>query len=481
MTSFLFAPVNLKGVRFALRILLIIGFTMIPLTPANSPRAGNFPESFSQLAEKASPAVVNIRTVTINPEGGRVYRDFYKGPFDKDDPMKDFFDRFFEQDPQREYKQKSLGSGFIIDKHGFIVTNNHVVENADQITVQLNNGKEYDADIIGRDPNTDLALIKIKPTDDLPYIELGDSNTLKVGQWVMAIGNPFGLEHTVTAGIVSAMGRVIGSGPYDDFIQTDASINPGNSGGPLLDMNGKVVGINTAIVAGGQGIGFAIPTKLAAGIIDQLKRNGEVTRGWLGVGVQPLDKELGDYYGIKDGKGVLITDVFPGDPAEKGGIKPKDVIVSVNGVKIETPRDLTGTIADLTVGDTAKIDIYRESKRITFNVKIGKRPDDNNFATNNGKEIKNELGIRVTDLTPEMSAQFNLGQEKGVVITDVAPGGKGEKAGLMAGDLIKEINHMEITSTEAYSTAIEKIKSGESINFFIRRMNTGFIVIKMEK
>ena len=307
------------------------------------------------MPKKSSPSVVNIRTVKITKEGGRVYRDFYKGPFDKDDPMRDFFDRFFEQDPHREYKQRSLGSGFIIDKEGFIVTNNHVVENADEITVQLKNGKEFDAKIIGRDPNTDIALIKIKPIEDLPFLELGDSTGLKVGQWVMAIGNPFGLEHTVTAGIVSAKGRVIGSGPYDDFIQTDASINPGNSGGPLLDMQGRVVGINTAIVAGGQGIGFAIPVNLAKGIIDQLKIHGEVTRGWLGVSVQPLNQELGEYYGIKDGKGVLVTNVFPGDPADQSGIKPKDVIVAVNGKKIETPRDLTGIIADIQVGDAAKI------------------------------------------------------------------------------------------------------------------------------
>ena len=460
-------------------ILVILFFGLS--VPSDTIYASTVPESFSQLAEKASPAVVNIRTVKTSKEGGRVYRDFYRGPFKNDDPMKDFFDRFFEQDPHREYKQRSLGSGFIIDKQGFIVTNNHVVENADQITVQLNNGKEFDADIIGRDPNTDIALIKIKPVKDLPFVEFGDSTTLKVGQWVVAIGNPFGLEHTVTAGIVSAKGRVIGSGPYDDFIQTDASINPGNSGGPLLNMNGKVVGINTAIVAGGQGIGFAIPVKLAQGIINQLKSHGEVTRGWLGVGVQPLNKELGEYYGIKDGKGVLITNVFPGDPADIGGIKPKDVIIAVNKEKIETPRDLTGTVADLNVGEIAKIRIIRDGKTKTIDVKIGKRPDTEMMADGKEEPPKDELGIRIADLTPEISRQFNFGETSGIVVVDVTPGGKGETAGFMIGDLIKEINHEEVASIKEYNDVINQIKSGETIQFFVRRTNAGFIVIRMEK
>ena len=252
-------------------ILALSSFYQVSGVEAKTGAFLSAPESFNQLAENASPAVVNIRTVKTIKGGGRVFRQFKKGPFGEDDPMKDFFDRFFGEDRPRDFKQRSLGSGFIIGKDGYIVTNNHVVKNADKIQVILKDEKEFEANIIGRDDNTDLALIKIKSDSDLPVLQFGDSETLKVGQWVVAIGSPFGLEHTVTAGIVSAKGRVIGSGPYDDFIQTDASINPGNSGGPLINMEGKVVGINTAIIAGGSGIGFAIPINLAKKIIDQLK------------------------------------------------------------------------------------------------------------------------------------------------------------------------------------------------------------------
>ena len=317
------------------------------------------PESFNELAENASPAVVNIRTVKTIKGGGRVFRQFKKGPFGENDPFHDFFDRFFGENRPHDFKQRSLGSGFIINKDGYIVTNNHVVENADKIEVILKNEKEFDAKIVGRDPNTDLALIKIKPNRDLPVLLFGDSDALKVGQWVVAIGSPFGLEHTVTAGIVSAKGRVIGSGPYDDFIQTDASINPGNSGGPLINMEGKVVGINTAIIAGGSGIGFAIPINLAKNIVDQLKTSGEVIRGWLGVGIQDISKQVAEYYGIKSEKGVLVTEVFPDDPADKAGIEPQDIILSINGIEVGTSREITSMIADLGVGETVKIQVLR--------------------------------------------------------------------------------------------------------------------------
>ncbi|MFC1815440.1 Do family serine endopeptidase [Thermodesulfobacteriota bacterium] len=320
------------------------------------------PESFTSLAEKVSPTVVNIRTVKTVKGNGRVSRHSIPGPYGKENPFHDFFNKFFGDEQQREFKQRSLGSGFIIDKAGYIVTNNHVVENADKIKVKLKDGDEFDAEVVGRDPNTDLAFIKIEALKDLPVLKTGDSVSLKVGQWVVAIGSPFGFEQTVTAGIVSAKGRVIGSGPYDDFIQTDASINPGNSGGPLINMQGEVVGINTAIIASGHGIGFAIPINLAQGIIEQLKTSGEVTRGWLGVAIQPLSRELADYYGIKKDSGVLVTNVFKGDPAEQSGIRPRDIILEVNGKEIEDHRDLTRTIANTGVGETAQIKILRDGE-----------------------------------------------------------------------------------------------------------------------
>ncbi|MEE8432152.1 MAG: DegQ family serine endoprotease [Candidatus Desulfatibia sp.] len=438
------------------------------------------PASFSQLAEMASPSVVNIRTVKTIKGGGRVLRQF-RGPSDKDDPMQDFFKKFFGENHPRDFKQRSLGSGFIIHKDGYIVTNNHVVENADKIEVILENEKEYEAEIIGRDPNTDLALLKIKTERDLPELKFGDSDALKVGQWVMAIGNPFGLDHTVTAGIVSAKGRVIGSGPYDDFIQTDASINPGNSGGPLLNMQGEVIGINTAIIASGQGIGFAIPVNLAKGVIDQLRESGEVTRGWLGVGIQDLSPEVAEYYGMEEKKGALVTEVFPGDPADLAGIEPRDVIVAVNGKRVESTRDLTRTIANIRVGQVAKIKVLRGGKTKTFKATITKREDGKILAQKSRKEHKNKLGIRVAELTPEMARRYNVKEGEGVIVAGVDSNSQAKTKGLRVGDLIKEVNHQAIKSVEDFNKTIDAVKEGEIVNIFARRPNRGFLVIKITK
>ncbi|MGD2269382.1 MAG: DegQ family serine endoprotease [Desulfobacterales bacterium] len=439
------------------------------------------PLNFSELSEMASPAVVNIRTVKTTKGAGPVFRHFQRSPWGKDHPFNDFFEKFFGEDFQREFKQRSLGSGFIIDKDGYIVTNNHVIEDADQIMVKLKNGREFEAEIVGRDANTDIALIKLKSSAQLPFVELGDSDALEVGEWVVAIGNPFGLEHTVTAGIVSAKGRVIGSGPYDDFIQTDASINPGNSGGPLLDLEGKVVGINTAIIATGQGIGFAIPMNLAKGIIEQLRNRGEVTRGWLGVAIQDLNEELAEYYGVKGQKGVLITEVFPGDPADKAGIKTKDIVIEVNGEKVTTSRELSRTIADIGVGEKAKILILRDGQKKTFRVKIAKREESKILSRTTPRQQEDELGIRVTNLTSEMARRFNIPVAGGVIVVDVESGSKGSEAGIRVGDMIKEINHEAIESVDDYITVLGRIETGETINFFIQRMNAGFLVVKLTK
>jgi len=275
---------------------------------------------------------------------------------------------------------------------------------------------------------------------------------------------------------------VIGSGPYDDFIQTDASINPGNSGGPLLNMKGEVVGINTAIIASGTGIGFAIPVNLAEGIIAQLKSEGEVTRGWLGVAIQDLTKEMAEYYGLKDRKGVLVADVFKGDPADKAGIQAKDIIIEVNDEMIETSRQLTAMIASLKVGETAKVEVFRNGKRKTFSVELAKRSDEN--LAGRGvpqKREEEELGIRVTDLTSEMAQRFNLGETAGVVVVGVESGSKGSEAGVQVGDIIKEINHHAIETGKDYTASMQKIKTGGSVNLFIWRKNAGFLVIKFTK
>jgi serine protease Do len=432
------------------------------------------PASFSELAKQAQPGVVNIRTVKTVKGGGRVFRHFFGNPFNPRDPFHNFGP--FPDERAPDYKQRSLGSGFIIDRDGYIVTNNHVIEGADEIKVSLANDKEFDAEIIGRDPNTDLALIKIKGAPDLIPLKLGDSDNLTVGSWVVAMGSPFGLEQTVTAGIVSAKGRVIGSGPYDDFIQTDASINPGNSGGPLLNMNGEVVGINTAIVAQGQGIGFAIPVNLARGIIDQLKIHGSVTRGWLGVGIQDLTPELAEYYGLKEKQGVLVAQVFEGDPADKAGIKAKDVIIEVDGKPVSSSRELTSMIAAIPVGQKTPVKILRDGQEKTVNVEIAKRPEAERLAKTESEKGE-QLGIQIAEITPEMARRFGHSEtEKGVLVVGVEPGSKAEEAGVQQGDLVKEVNRKPVTTPDELRAEIEK---KDKIQLLVKRPNAGFVVIKI--
>jgi serine protease Do len=472
-----------KRWAFGLMVILIAGFIGIyafesdiaaKKAPELQSPAMMVPANFSELAKEAQPGVVNIRTVKTVKGGGRVFRHFFGNPFGPQDPFHNFGPFSGEQAP--DYKQRSLGSGFIIDRDGYIVTNNHVIEGADEIKVSLANDKEFDAEIVGRDPNTDLALIRIKGASDLTPLKLGDSDKLTVGSWVVAIGSPFGLQQTVTAGIVSAKGRVIGSGPYDDFIQTDASINPGNSGGPLLNMNGEVVGINTAIVAQGQGIGFAIPINLAQGIIGQLKEHGSVTRGWLGVGIQDLTPELAEYYGVKDKQGVLVAQVFEGDPADKAGIKAKDIIIEVNGKSIDSSRELTAMIAAIPVGQKTPIKILRDGQEKTVTVEIAKRPESGRLAKAES-EKGSELGIQIAEMTPEMARRFGHSEtEKGVLVIGVQPGSKAEEAGIQQGDLVKEVNRKPVTTPDELRAEIGK---KDKIQLLVKRPNAGFVVIKI--
>lgn len=474
---------SFRNLFFGIMILaiagLIWGYGFETETAAKKPlevesKAMMVPANFSEIANAAQPGVVNIRTVKTVKGGGRVFQHFFGNPFDKNDPFHNFGPFSDERAP--DFKQRSLGSGFIIDREGYIVTNNHVIEGADEIKVRLANEKEFDAEIVGRDPNTDLALIKIKGASNLVPLKLGDSDKLPVGGWVVAMGSPFGLEQTVTAGIVSAKGRVIGSGPYDDFIQTDASINPGNSGGPLLNMNAEVVGINTAIVAQGQGIGFAIPVNMAQGIIDQLKAHGSVTRGWLGVGIQNLTPEMAEYYGLKEEKGVLVAQVFEGDPADKAGIKAKDVIIEVDGQPVNSSRELTAKIASIPVGKKTPITILRDGKEKTVYVEIAKR-DDSEIMANREPQDNGELGIRIADLTPQMARRFGHSEtEKGVLVVGVEPGSKAAEAGVRSGDLVKEVNRKPVTSV---SELRSEVKKGDPVQLLVKRPNAGFVVIKI--
>ena len=483
--TFSSAPMALSLAFLIAALFTLLSVYSIPATHAATAEDQSHirwvPDNFSGLAEKYSPAVVNIRSEKNGNRRKEADPHFRGGPFNKNEPFHDFFEKFFGGRPNQGFKQRSLGSGFIIDQSGFIVTNNHVVEGADKIKVILKDEREFDAEIKGRDPNTDLALIKIKSDGNLPSIQFGNSDNIKVGEWVMAIGNPFGLEHTVTVGIISAKGRVIGSGPYDDFIQTDASINPGNSGGPLINMEGKVVGINTAIIAGGQGIGFAIPVNMAKGIIEQLQTKGEVTRGWLGIGIQDLTEELKAYYGVKGDAGVLVTKVFPGDPAEKAGIRAKDIILAVNDKKVDSSRELSLTIAESAVGQKTQLLVLRDGAEKTFAIELGKRPETMTAAQSPEIQKKNPLGIAVSNLTPEIIAQFRLQAENGVMVVGVEPESKGEEAGVLPGDLIKEINHQGVENVDQYLKELGKFKEGETISLYILRSNRGYVAITLTK
>jgi len=473
-----------KSLLLSAAALMLFGAELPAVNAAADSGVQMVPANFSHLAKDVKPSVVNIRTVTTVKGGGNVFRHYFNSPHNGRNPFEEFWGPFLEQQPQRDYKQRSLGSGFIIDAEGYIVTNNHVVGNADQIKVKLFDENEFDAELVGRDPKTDLALIKIKADYDLKPIPMGNSDTLTVGEWVVAIGSPFGLEQTVTAGIVSAKGRIIGFGPYEDFIQTDASINPGNSGGPLINMRGEVVGINTAIVASGQGIGFAIPVNLAKNIIEQLKSSGEVTRGWLGVGIQNLTPELAAYYGLKDDEGVLVTQVFKGDPAEKAGIQPNDIIVAVDEQPVSTVRELSAVIANTRVGKRTAITFWRNGKKQTVHVELAKRDDDKiaSGAVEEERESSGDLGLQLMELTPESARQYGFeADEKGVLVAGVASGGKADAAGIRQGDLIKEVNREAVDSLKDFEKQVRNVDAGEMLRFLIKRPREGLVVAAVEK
>ena len=461
-------------------IIVICFLTMPVMAKTNQNDTMMVPVSFAELAKQARPGVVNIQTEKIIKGGGRVYKHFFGQPFGgNQNQLDEFLAPFFNQMPQ-DRKESSLGSGFIISDDGYIVTNNHVIKDADQVKVILHDKTEYEATIIGTDPMTDLALIKIKAENLMP-LKFGSSSNAEVGSWVVAIGSPFGLEQTVTAGIVSAKGRILGSGPYDDFIQTDASINPGNSGGPLLNLDGEVIGINTAIVRSGQGIGFAIPSDLATGIIDQLTEQKTVSRGWLGVAIQNVTEELAKYYGIKETKGVYIAKVFEGDPADKAGIKVGDVIFLINDKPIDSSRDLTLTIGSASVGEIVNVKLIREGKEKMVKVELGKRPDQ-------GPETKeiidgyDSFGFRLKQMDADIAQRLGYPEDiKGLVVIDIESNSQASKTSVRQGDLLLEVNRHKITTIEGYQQYLNKINKGEKIQLLFRRGNSHVFVESFDK
>lgn len=436
--------------------------------------------SFADLVEKLQPSVVNISTTNLV----RQQSPFQRGPGGPGgSPFDEFFDKFFGggNQPQKEFKRQGLGSGFIMTDDGYVVTNNHVIDKATDIEVVLQNGDKYEAKVVGKDPKTDLAVLKFEPDQDIQPVKFGDSDSesLRIGDWVIAIGNPFGLGYTVTAGIVSAKGRSLGLGAYDDFIQTDASLNPGNSGGPLFNLKGEVVGVNTAIVARGQGIGFAIPIDLAEFVIDQLKSDGKVVRGWLGVYVQKVTPEIASSFDLKDDEGALVSDLAPDGPAEKAGIKRGDVVVEFNGKKVKDISDLTNLAAETAPGTEVDVKIIEDGKTKTIKVKLEEFPDQKAQITN---EIRENLGIRVKKLTPEIAKRFNLVKDSGVIISNVQQGSAAADAGLKIGDIIVEIDKKPIETLDDYSKALESVKSGDTALFLVNRGgNTIYSALRVNK
>jgi len=436
---------------------------------------------FVELAAQLKPTVVNISTAkTIAPQKG-LHRS--SSPFGAD-PFEDFFNRFYEQMPQRSYKQRSLGSGFIISDDGYILTNNHMVAGADEIKVKLSDGREFKGEVKGTDEKLDLALVKIVGKDHFPVALLGDSDAIRVGEWVMAIGNPFGLQQTVTAGIISATGRVIGSGPYDDYLQTDASINPGNSGGPLFNTRGEVVGINTAIVAGGQGIGFAIPVNMAKGIINQLKETGKVIRGWIGVAIQTVTPDLAQSFGLTGERGALVSEVVKDGPADKAGVKSGDIIVEFDGKTIHEMNALPRVVAATPVGKKAGVKVLRDGKEMVLTVTVDRLKEKEGEGEGEGEtaaQVPDKLGMSVSELTGELAAHMGIAETKGVIVVDVKPDSIAEEAGIAKGDIVKEINGMKIGTVGDYEKAVAARKQGGVLRLLLRRGDSSlFAALKID-
>jgi len=431
---------------------LYIAIVVVAMMAASANAFIRTPLSFSGVVKKTQDGVVNISTTKI------VKRKV--NPFFDDRFFKDFFgDNFNGQGKEKEFKSSSLGSGFVIDKQGHIVTNNHVIKGASEIIVKTHDQKEYKAKVIGRDPLTDLAIIKIEPNGvELKPIDLGDSANMEVGDWVVAIGNPLGLSYTVTAGILSAKGRIIGSGPYDSFLQTDASINPGNSGGPLLNVKGEVIGINTAIIPSGQGLGFAIPVNMLKELLPKLMK-GSVDRGWLGVVVQPLDKKLAKSFGIKDGKGALIAQVVKGDPAEKAGIKAGDVVVKVNGKNISDSKTLINIIGRLSPGEEAVLTVIRNGDEKDITVKLGRRDDGTKVSKS--EQPKEDGPITVKNVEKDFADR--LGIPGGALVINIDTKSNAYKAGLRRGDVVVWMNRTTIKDVGDFNKVYGSVKKGSSV------------------
>jgi serine protease Do len=429
-------------------------------------------KAFVSVVKKAKPAVVHIKvekTTKRNFHGGQGQEDIFNHPF-----FEQFFGPNYRQQKPQEFKQRGQGSGFIISKDGYILTNNHVVEGADVIKVTLSDKRDFEAKVIGTDPQTDVALLKIEDPKNLPVLTLGDSANLEPGEWVIAIGNPFGLSQTVTVGVVSATGRSsVGINEYENFIQTDAAINPGNSGGPLINGRGEVVGINTALFSrtgGYMGIGFAIPINMAKSIETQLQTSGKVTRGWLGVAIQNVDKDLAESFGLKQAGGILVSGVQKDSPASSAGLKQGDVILRLNDVVLNDVSDLRNKVAMLQPKSKALLLIMRDGREKKIQVTIGEQPS--NFGkrgqSTSDKDTLDQFGLTLQELTAELAEKFEYAENSGLIISDVEPGGPAATAGLKPGQLIEEVNRQKVTSLKELKRALKQSSDSGKILMRVR-------------
>ncbi|WP_319524480.1 DegQ family serine endoprotease [uncultured Desulfosarcina sp.] len=453
----------LFAIRFATVALILVA------VPPVIGAANHFQSSFSGLVKKTGPGVVNIVATKLVQAS-----DQEQSPFGPDDPFKDFFDHYFGNRMPREYRQGALGTGFIIDRDGLILTNNHVVEDTTELKVKLADEREFKADIVGRDPKTDVALIRIKSDKPLPFLPLGDSDALEVGDWVVAIGNPFGLGNTVTSGIVSAKYRQIGAGAYDNFIQTDASINPGNSGGPLLNINGEVIGINSAIFSqsgGSVGIGFAIPINMVRDLLPQL-RQGKVRRAYLGVIIQDITPALKTKLGLDSEYGALVSDVVPDGPAARAGIQRGDVILSLNGKPVKNSRELPLMVAAKPIGKSVMLEVVRQGKRLSVKVVTLEMSEEKPSDAEARIDIGPELGLALQALTPEIARGYGLWCSRGLLIVQVAPGSPAEEAGLQPGDIIVEAERSPVADVASLKQIFDRHGADDTILLLVDRDGT---------
>lgn len=458
-----------------------------PAAPAPAPQvppsiAAGLP-SLAPLVKSVGPSVVNLKVQTKIRRAQVGQRQRPRTPFDEFFGP-GFMDRFMEQMPS-EIPRDSLGTGFIIDPSGLILTNNHVVENAEDITVVLRDRREFHAKIIGRDPKIDVALIQAEGADGLPVVDLGDSDQIEPGDWVVAIGNPFGLANTVTLGIVSAKGREIGMSNYDDFIQTDTAINPGNSGGPLISLDGRVVGVNTAINAAAQGIGFAIPINIVKDLLPQLKE-GRVRRAWLGVFIQAMDKDLAEVLGLPEPKGALVSQVVKDSPADKAGIKDKDVILKFNNQPVEKQSDLPRVVAHSPMGQKMPVEVLRDGKVRTVDVVLTELKDDGSAETGAGSDQgpapTDVIGIEVQNLTPELRSRAGVGPDvEGVIVTSVKPGSAAFQAGIRPGDVVVDAGNRTIRSSKDLVDAVKDARpAGRIMVRLLRQGQPRLLVIRLK-